>query len=158
MKTKKLKKIGPYQILNTLSKEESGSVYLARESKSYLCYAIKSSINREHLRKEYRILRLLNSKMNFINIYEYGAQEEYDYIVMEHLGSKLDFFMRSKVLSLECVSAIGLEILDSLEKIHNNGIVHRNIKPSQITVSRSKYKINIVDFGMATFYIENSNA
>ncbi|OMJ70140.1 hypothetical protein SteCoe_31956 [Stentor coeruleus] len=150
------KKIGPYTIFGTLGHGGFGQVYIGREAKTLTTYALKASNERESLKKEYKILRKLSQLKNFMRVYEYGILEEYDFIVMELLGKNLEYKNNDSLLSLQSISAIGIEILNRIEAMHNADIVHRDVKPSQFLLSNDKTNIYLVDYGMAGFYKVNN--
>lgn len=150
------KKIGPYKIFGTLGRGGFGQVYIGREAKTFINYALKVSTERENLKKEYKILRKLSQIKNFMKVYEYGILEDYDFMVMELLGKNLDYKSNDSMLSLQSISAIGIEILNRIEDMHNADIIHRDIKPSQFLLSKDKTNIYLVDYGMASYYRVNN--
>lgn len=146
------KKIGPYTIFGTLGRGGFGQVYIGREAKTFKNYAIKVSSDRKSLKKEYKILRKLSQLKGFMRVYEYGILEDFDFMVMELLGKNLDYKDEQNLMSLQSISAIGIEIINRIEIMHNSDIVHRDIKPSQFLLSNDKTHLYLVDYGMAGFY------
>ncbi|OMJ81080.1 hypothetical protein SteCoe_18542 [Stentor coeruleus] len=107
--------------------------------------------------KEYGLLKHLSKLDGFMKVHEYGELEEEDYFVAELLGKNLSYNFNDRILSFECVCAIGLELLNKIEKMHENDVIHRDIKPSQFLISADKKSIYLVDFGMACFYRVNGD-
>ncbi|OMJ85458.1 hypothetical protein SteCoe_13218 [Stentor coeruleus] len=150
------KKIGPYTIFGTLGRGGFGQVYIGREAKTLINYALKVSTEKDSLKKEYKILRKLSQLKSFMRVYEYGILEDFDFMVMELLGKNLEYKNNDSFLSLQSISAIGIEILNRIEAMHNANIIHRDVKPSQFLLSNDKTNIYLVDYGMAGYYRVNN--
>ena len=87
---------------------------------------------------------------NIVSIYDVGKFENYYYLVMEFIdGMTLNDFITEKgVLSSEETCIISLQILSALEKAHSKGIVHCDIKPHNIMLTRDG-TVKVCDFGIA---------
>ncbi|HBN85638.1 MAG TPA: Stk1 family PASTA domain-containing Ser/Thr kinase [Clostridiales bacterium] len=87
---------------------------------------------------------------NIVSIYDVGKFEDYYYLVMEFIdGMTLNDFITEKgTLSAEETSVITLQILSALEKAHSKGIVHCDIKPHNIMLTRDG-TVKVCDFGIA---------
>ena len=118
-------------------------------------FAIKVSADHESTAKEYKILKTLSSLPEFMKVYEFGNFGTFDFIVMEFLGKNFQYKENDVILSLRTVAAIGIEILDRIEKMHSLEIIHKDIKPSQFLLSSDRRNIVLVDYGMATYYRED---
>ena len=145
-------KIGPYLVYGTLGSGGYGHVLAVRDSKTLQNYAVKISDDKKSLQKEYKILKTLSKQEEFMKVYEYGSAADFDYIVMEIFGKNLQYKDNDYILSIKCVAAVGLEILNRIEKIHNLDIIHRDVKPSQFLLTHDQKKVYLVDFGLSTFY------
>ena len=96
---------------------------------------------------------LAASKMshhNIVNLLDVGQEEGYRYLVMEYMrGRTLKEVIAEKGRLPERVAAqITIRILSALQHAHNNGIIHRDIKPQNILVN-SEGLIKVADFGIA---------
>ena len=149
------KKIGQYSVYGALGSGGYGQVLAAHDNSSVKNYAIKISKNTKCLKKEYKILKILQKNEEFMKAYEYGSQAPFDYIVMDLFGKNLHYKANDYILSLKTVSAIGLEMLKKIEKMHNFDIIHRDIKPSQFLLTHDQRKLFLIDFGLSTFYKAN---
>jgi casein kinase I homolog HRR25 len=146
------KEIGSYRVEETLGIGGFGKVLLVTDKKTLLRCALKLSYDREMLRKEYKIMKQLSSIKGFCKVYGYGKYEKQEYIVQELHGKDLSYCNNDKILSVECVCAIGIQLLERMEKMHENDIIHRDIKPSQFLISNNQKSIVLIDFGMAKQY------
>lgn len=148
------KSIGKYKIKKILGTGGFGFVYQGIHPKSKEKFAIKVCQDTEILKKEYTILKHLQNIPEILKVYELNTEKEDSNMVMEPLGRSLSYQYRDKILSLECICAIGYGLLNIIEQIHSKDVIHRDIKPSQFLISLDKKSIKLVDFGMATFYKE----
>lgn len=102
------------------------------------------------------------SHPNIVNVYDVGDDDGLHYIVMELVeGITLKSFIERKG-RLEVKEAVGIaiQICQGLEAAHDNHIIHRDIKPQNIIISREG-KVKVTDFGIAkaaTSNTINSNA
>src|SRR5262249_11113208 len=85
---------------------------------------------------------------HFCVLYDVGRQDETDYLVMEYLeGETLAATLRRGPLPLEQLLRIATEIADALDKAHRHGVVHRDMKPGNIMLTKAGAKL--LDFGVA---------
>ncbi|MEN6413672.1 MAG: Stk1 family PASTA domain-containing Ser/Thr kinase [Veillonellales bacterium] len=90
------------------------------------------------------------SHPNIVNIYDVGRDEDIDYIVMEYISGETlkERITRETVLPVETAVRIALEIAEALEHAHQNNLVHCDIKPHNILLTRNG-RIKVTDFGIA---------
>ncbi len=90
------------------------------------------------------------SHPNIVSVYDVGADQGRRFIVMELIaGRNLKDLIRDRgPLSMEQLVAIGAEILDGLGYAHQHGLIHRDIKPQNILISREGTP-KLADFGIA---------
>lgn len=90
------------------------------------------------------------SHANIVNIYDVGCDDNVHYIVMEYVAGETlkEYIQRQKKLSNDAAVRIAIDIGEALEQAHTNGIVHCDIKPHNILVTRTG-KIKVADFGIA---------
>jgi serine/threonine protein kinase len=90
------------------------------------------------------------SHPNIVNIYDVGRDEDSYYIVMEYISGETlkDRIVREGPLPVETAVRVALEIGEALEHAHQNNIVHCDIKPHNILMTRSG-RVKVTDFGIA---------
>ncbi len=90
---------------------------------------------------------------NIVKVFDVSVSEKLQYIAMEYIdGITLKEYMKfkNKQLSLKEIMHFTMQTLKALQHAHNQGIVHRDIKPHNIMLL-SNGKIKVMDFGIARF-------
>lgn len=152
-----------YEIIDKVGSGGMADVYKAKDQRLSRFVAIKV------LKPEYSSDRSFVNKFrgeaqsaaglshpNIVNVYDVGEDSGLYYIVMELVeGITLKRFIEKKG-KLEIKEAVGItiQIAQGMEAAHNNNIIHRDIKPQNIIISREG-KVKVTDFGIAK--ASNSN-
>jgi len=148
-------KLGPYEIQSPLGAGGMGEVYRARDTRLDRTVAVKilpfhlseSPEARQRFDREARTISSVNHP-NICTLFDVGHQDGIDYLVMEFLdGETLAERLRKGPLPLDLVLRYGIEICEGLEKAHRSGVVHRDLKPGNIMLTKSGAKL--MDFGLA---------
>ena len=94
---------------------------------------------------------------NIVNVYDVGEENDIHYIVMELIeGVTLKKYIEKKVrLSYKEAVSIAIQVSLGIEAAHNNGIIHRDIKPQNIIISKDG-KVKVADFGIAKAATSNT--
>lgn len=87
---------------------------------------------------------------NIVNVYDVGEDDSIHYIVMELIdGITLKKYIEKKgPLPVKEAVSIAIQVAQGIEAAHNNHIIHRDIKPQNIMISREG-KVKVTDFGIA---------
>jgi len=145
-----------YRPLRPLGRGGSGSVWLARDERTGLEVALKI-VPREGKRAS-RAAREMEAASRLrhercVRAYDFGGDSSHVYIAYEYVhGSTLRETLRSgKLRDRDAVEAAA-QILDALAHAHRLGIVHRDVKPSNVLVEETPtISIRLLDFGLAQF-------
>lgn len=94
---------------------------------------------------------------NIVNVYDVGEENGIYYIVMELVeGITLKKYIERKArLSYKEAVSIAIQVSMGIEAAHNNHIIHRDIKPQNIIISRDG-KVKVTDFGIAKAATSNT--
>src|SRR5262249_33815188 len=110
---------------------------------------------KRRLTREAHTIALLNHP-NICTIYEIDEYDGRPFLVMERLsGLNLKAHMAKKTLETREVTDISLQITQALEAAHAKNIVHRDIKPGNIMVTKGG-PVKVLDFGLARFVKEET--
>jgi serine/threonine protein kinase len=132
-----------------------GEVYRARDMRLDRSVAIKvlpAHLSADPARKlrferEAKTVSGLNHP-NIYSLFDVGSQNGTDFLVMECIeGESLADRLAEGLLPTEQVLKIGTEIADALDKAHRSGVVHRDLKPGNIMLTKTGAKL--LDFGLA---------
>src|SRR6476620_7072711 len=147
--------LGPYEIGAPLGAGGMGEVYRARDTRLDRSVAIKilpahladRPEAAERFEREARTISSLNHP-NICQLHDVGKQDGVRYLVMELLeGENLAERLRRGPLPMEHVLRYGAEIATGLQAAHRCGVVHRDLKPGNIMLTKSGAKL--MDFGLA---------
>lgn len=94
---------------------------------------------------------------NVVNVYDVGEENDVYYIVMELVeGITLKKYIEKKArLSVKEAISIAIQVSMGIEAAHNNHIIHRDIKPQNIIISKEG-KVKVTDFGIAKAATSNT--
>jgi len=132
-----------------------GEVYRARDTRLDRTVAIKvlpahlsgNPELKQRFEREAKAISQLNHP-HICTLYDVGHHEGIDYIVMEFIeGETLAQRLAKGGLPLDQVFRIGTEIASALDKAHRGGVVHRDLKPGNIMLTKAGAKL--LDFGLA---------
>src|SRR6202046_5383793 len=148
-------KLGPYEIQSPLGAGGMGEVYRARDTRLDRTVAIKilpqglagTPEVRQRFEREARAVSSLNHP-HICALYDVGNQDGTEYLVMEYIeGETLSKRLESGPLATSDLLRYAIEIADALDRAHRQGVIHRDLKPGNIMLTKSGAKL--LDFGLA---------
>ena len=153
--------LGKYRLLEYLSGGSFSSVFRAREELTNRTVAIKALAKDaypeeriRYLSSEFKAMSDISGHPNIVSIHtvEPGSDNCLAWIVMEFIdGMNLHKFVQQGALTLNEVVNIGVDICNGLKAAHANNILHRDIKPQNILLTKEK-KAKIADFSIARIF------
>src|SRR5713101_2578006 len=148
-------RLGPYEILSPIGAGGMGEVYRAKDTRLDRTVAIKVlpthlSANtdlRARFEREAKAISALQHA-HICVLHDVGKEADVDFLVMEYLeGETLASRLARKPLALEEALRIAIEVAEALDTAHRHGVIHRDLKPGNIMLSKSGAKL--MDFGLA---------
>ncbi len=155
-----------YKIIKTIGKGSLSTVYLAQSLKDENLVAVKILNNNlishrleDYIRfqNEVKIVSALNHP-HIIKILDHGQFNNYNYIVTEYIEGKSlsQLYKSNQKLNMNKVINIGIQLCDTLSYLHNENIIHKDIKPGNIMITKDLKSIKLIDFGLS--YLLDSNS
>jgi serine/threonine-protein kinase len=157
----RLPTLGRYQIVKELGRGAMGVVYLGEDPKIARKVAIKTlpyqqfapeqlQELRERFFREAKAAGRLNHP-NIVTVYDVGEEKDLAFIAMDYVeGTALDAHCRQdRLLPVETVYSIVLQVAEALSYAHQVKIVHRDIKPSNLLFNADTNQVKVSDFGIA---------
>ena len=148
---------GRYEILEKIGTGGMSDVYRAKCHKLNRFVAVKV-LKQEFAENENFVSKFIIEAQaaaglmhpNIVNVYDVGEEAGIHYIVMELIeGITLKKYIEKKVrLSYKEAVSIAIQVSMGIEAAHNNHIIHRDIKPQNIIISKDG-KVKVTDFGIA---------
>ncbi len=153
-----------YEILEKIGTGGMSDVYKAKDGKLNRFVAVKVlkqefSENANFVSKFRTEAQAAAGMMhpNIVNVYDVGEEDGIYYIVMELVeGITLKKYIEKKArLSIKETISIAIQVSMGIEAAHNNHIIHRDIKPQNIMISKEG-KVKVTDFGIAKAVSSNT--
>ena len=147
---------GRYEILEVVGSGGMAIVYKAKDKLLDRYVAVKMLREElqddkdfvERFKAEARSAASLNHP-NVVSVFDVGTDGDREYFVMEYIeGITLKEIIDSKQLGWKTACSYGVQIAGAIEHAHRKSIVHRDIKPHNILITKDKV-VKVTDFGIA---------
>jgi len=147
--------IGNYKILKSIGKGGMAHIYAAIQGSLDRVVVIKQMMKnldgeaQTRFKREAKLCANLHHK-NIVEIFDYFREGGEHYLVMEYIEglSLADMIEKQAPLHPMLAAAIAREVCQALVCAHKNGIIHRDIKPKNILISKEGI-VKLTDFGVA---------
>ena len=148
---------GRYQVLDMLGRGGMGAVFLAKDLRLDRQVAIKVLLPEVadepgfvgRFEREARIAARLDHN-NIIPIYEVEQVGDFHYFAMKYVAGKaLEDMLTGKPLPVSQAREILWQACQGLGHAHQRGVIHRDVKPSNIMVEEGEGRVIITDFGIS---------
>jgi eukaryotic-like serine/threonine-protein kinase len=148
-------RLGPYEVVGPLGAGGMGEVYRAKDTRLERTVAIKvlnsnliaSPEVKARFQREAKIISQLQHP-NICVLHDIGSESGIDFLVMELLeGESVAERLKRGALSTAELLRASIEIADALNQAHRAGVVHRDLKPGNVMLTKSGAKL--LDFGLA---------
>ena len=148
--------LGRYRLVEHIGEGGMGQVWKAHDDnldrevalKLLLRGTLEHATRRERFRREALVLSRL-SHPGVATIFDFDAQDGYDFLVMEYVaGGSIESRVAQGPLPIDDILTLGSKIADALDNAHRQGILHRDLKPGNIVLTRDG-EPKILDFGLA---------
>jgi serine/threonine protein kinase len=152
-----LGRLGPYRILSVLGSGGMGVVFRAEDPRLQREVALKimlpslaaNPVARERFLREARAAAALEHD-HVVRLYEVAEENGVPFLAMQLLeGRSLEERLRrEKRLPIREVMRIGRETAEALWAAHQKGLVHRDVKPSNLWLEGERGRVKVLDFGL----------
>ncbi len=148
-------RLGPYEILGPLGAGGMGEVYKALDTRLKRTVAVKTLPGhlagdpslRARFEREARAVSAL-SHPHICTLHDIGEQDGVYFLVMEHIdGETLAARLERGPVPIGPAVAIASQVAGALALAHKHGVVHRDLKPGNVMLTKSGAKL--LDFGLA---------
>jgi serine/threonine-protein kinase len=148
---------GRYELLEIIGEGGMGTVYKARDQLLDRIVAVK--ILKSEFQKNKAFIEKFHTEAlaaarishpNIVSIYDVGSNDDLHYIVMEYIEGKTlkECITEQKTLPVDQAVSIAIMICDGVHHAHEKHVIHRDIKPQNILITRQGM-VKVADFGIA---------
>ena len=154
--------INDYKLVDLIGTGSYGEVWKGRHinTKKEVAIKLEKKTSKTYLKYETVILRHLHKLNNVVDIKYYGELSNHNYLIMDLLSISLNeyynSFIRTNDIGYKIIKWIGINMLECIQSVHENGIIHKDVKPSNFLLNMKHSDIIIIDFGLSKQYINKN--
>jgi serine/threonine protein kinase len=153
------RRIGPYEIIEELGRGGTARVYRAYQESMNRYVAIKVLINPaedrlgfvQRFEREVEVVAQLNHP-NIVAVYDAGEVEELIYLVMQCVNGGTFRQRLGQPMPTDEACAAMIQMAQALHHAHTRGVVHRDVKPSNMLIDANDGHLLLTDFGIAKLH------
>ncbi|KAF4041868.1 Protein kinase domain [Phytophthora infestans] len=156
------KRLGAYEKHAEIGRGTYGTVYLGYHAESRARVAIKKVLGSlDAGRHEADMLFKCQGAKHVVQLLEVVERHDKLYLILEHMDSDLETLIGATesvpALEVTQVKAYLEMLLLGVHELHSRGILHRDLKPNNLLLSKTQHCAKITDFGMATVIEKESD-
>lgn len=149
------KRLGAYEKHAEIGRGTYGTVYLGFHHETRQRVAIKKVLGRlEAGRHEAAVLEKCRDAAHVVQLLEVVERNDKLYLVLEYMDSDLETLIGATesvpTLEVPQVKAYLKMLLQGVQEMHSRGVLHRDLKPNNLLLSKTQHVAKVTDFGMAT--------
>jgi casein kinase II subunit alpha len=145
-----------FEILKKLGRGKYSDVYegLDMTSQKKVVIKILKPIRKSKVLREVKILKILEHVAGVPRLLDIVKDNstKTPSLILQHVESQDFFQLAGKVDELD-IKYYLWEVLRILDQAHSSGIIHRDLKPTNILIDHQKRKVEVIDWGLAEFYL-----
>ncbi len=153
-----------YRVLQRISAREHHTLYRAQREIDGLPVVLKtltddyaSFEDKARLRHEHEVMASLNSP-RVLQVYELERHRNNPVLILEDFqGSPLDVLFHQGAVEVGRALRIAVQVVDALEHLHAQGIVHKDINPHNLLINLVTGEVKVADFGLASRLAQEMN-
>lgn len=151
--------IDNYEILSELGRGGFGTVYKAKDTKLHRFAALKflrfplDGEFRKLFEHEAQVIANLSKHPSIVQIYSWGEYQGSQYFALEYLDASVESLIKKQGEPLSAKQALEViaDCAGALHYAHQQGVLHRDIKPGNILIDGKTGRAKLCDFGLAKF-------
>ena len=147
-----------YKINSLLTSGGFGIIYKGYDINNNINIAIKTEKENKYLEKESKIYDLICESKNNAKKIDFINTNSKFYLIMPLYSYNSDKLLKLNNLYFneKDILMLAIQILQQLNNIHKNGILHNDVKPENFVYDKISNKFKLIDFGLSDFFLENN--
>jgi len=144
---------------NIIGKGGFSTVYKGRNINNNNLVAIKVDKKIKYNKKESLIYDLLIDEQNMVKKYDYFEYNDFSYLIMPlyYKSCEKIFKANKESFNEKDILMIGIQILQQINYLHKNNLIHQDIKPDNFIFDKESNKFKLIDFGLCKKYKKDNS-